>query len=220
MLPMPFPGPTTYPGHSGVDFPQDRGTPIRASGPGRVGLRRTTPNGGNMVWIDYDGPGVGVGYAHMDSWDRVPPVGARVSEGDVIGLVGSSGRATGPHLHIEIADRPGEASVWQVFDRTRVVGQAPAGGGMIAPPFPLPDGWYFGPQDGPEWSVSGFHGHRDDLRVWQQRMRDRGWDITVDGLYGDQTARITRAFQAEKGLTVDGLIGPQTWRAAWELPVT
>lgn len=97
-------------------------------------------------------------------------------------------------------------------------GAAPTG--LSAPPFPLPGGWYFGPQDGPEWSVSGFHGRGEGLRVWQQRMRDRGWDISVDGLYGTETAGVARAFQTEKGLTVDGLIGPETWTAAWTTPIT
>lgn len=98
----------------------------------------------------------------------------------------------------------------------------PAPAGNTAPPFPLRKGWYFGPRY-PLWrvrSVSGFHGNRDHLRRWQQRMKDRGWHITVDGLYGPNTAFIAREFQAEKGLTVDGLIGPETWAAAWTEPVT
>ena len=89
-----------------------------------------------------------------------------------------------------------------------------------APAFPLPDGWYFGPRSGPEWSVSGYFSHGDSLRAWQQRMADRGWTINPDGRYGDQTEAVARAFQAEKGLEVDGKIGPATWAAAWTAPVT
>ena len=89
-----------------------------------------------------------------------------------------------------------------------------------APAYPLPAGWYFGPQSGPRESVSGFHGNREHLRVWQQRMADRGWKITVDGLYGDETGDVAEAFQAEKGLTVDRLIGRETWAAAWTAPIT
>jgi len=94
------------------------------------------------------------------------------------------------------------------------------GGG--APGFPLPAGSYFGPKLplSNKHSVSGYFGHGEDLKRWQQRMRDRGWQITADGRYGDQTRNITRAFQAEKGLRVDGLIGPATWAAAWTAPVT
>lgn len=59
-----------------------------------------------------------------------------------------------------------------------------------------------------------------DVRRWQQRMRDRGWRITVDGDYGPASAAIARAFQTEKGLHVDGIVGPATWRAAWTAPTT
>lgn len=89
-----------------------------------------------------------------------------------------------------------------------------------APAFPLPRGWYFGPKSGPKQSVSGYYSHRSDLRRWQQRMKDRGWSITPDGLYGNRTASVARAFQKEKGLAVDSLIGNDTWDAAWEEPVT
>jgi len=100
-----------------------------------------------------------------------------------------------------------------------------------APAFPLPSDWYFGPESGPQESVSGEHANRfgtvDELRAmlwrWQQRMEDRGWSLPTygsDGRYGDETARVVRAFQKEKGLVVDGLIGPATWAAAWTEPVT
>lgn len=96
-------------------------------------------------------------------------------------------------------------------------------GGVPAPRFPLPTGWYFGPKEGPEYSVSGYYGRRGQLRRWQAQMIKRGWDFDdygADGLYGDVTADVARAFQREKGLAVDGLIGRETWRAAWEEPVT
>ena len=89
-----------------------------------------------------------------------------------------------------------------------------------APKFPLGSNEYFGPKSGPNNSVSGYYSHRSDLRRWQQRMKDRGWSITPDGLYGNRTATVARKFQAEKGLAVDGLIGRRTWDAAWEAPVT
>lgn len=89
-----------------------------------------------------------------------------------------------------------------------------------APAFPLPKGHYFGPKAGPTSSVSGYFSHRSDLRRWQTRMRDRGWRITPDGLYGPSTRRVAYQFQRDKGLAVDGLIGADTWRAAWASPVT
>lgn len=89
-----------------------------------------------------------------------------------------------------------------------------------APKFPLPKGHYFGPKAGPTASVSGYYSHRADLKRWQARMHERGWNIVPDGLYGPSTAKVTRQFQAEKQLGVDGLIGPATWAAAWQSPVT
>ncbi|MFJ8041222.1 LysM peptidoglycan-binding domain-containing protein [Kitasatospora sp. NPDC096147] len=59
------------------------------------------------------------------------------------------------------------------------------------------------------------------VRQWQAQMRARGWDITVDGLYGPKSASVARRFQAQKGLRpVDAVVGPITWRAAWTAPVT
>ena len=54
-----------------------------------------------------------------------------------------------------------------------------------------------------------------DVKQWQQRMKDRGWNIDVDGFYGEQSEKITRQFQKEKGLTVDGIVDPQTWAEAF-----
>ena len=51
-------------------------------------------------------------------------------------------------------------------------------------------------------------------------MKDRGWRIIPDGLYGDETARVAKGFQADKGLAADALVGRDTWNAAWESPVT
>lgn len=59
-----------------------------------------------------------------------------------------------------------------------------------------------------------------DVRMWQQQMKYRGWTIGVDGDFGPESDRVCRAFQAEKKLTVDGLVGPVTWRASWTMPTT
>lgn len=53
----------------------------------------------------------------------------------------------------------------------------------------------------------------------QQRLRDRGWNIASDGIFGPATDRAVRAFQREKRLSVDGIVGPRTWRALWLAPV-
>jgi peptidoglycan hydrolase-like protein with peptidoglycan-binding domain len=88
------------------------------------------------------------------------------------------------------------------------------------PSFPLPSGYYFGPASGGAHSISGLYSYKGALTPWQRQMRNRGWTLVADGVYGSQTADVVRSFQAEKHLGVDGLIGPATWKAAWTAKVT
>lgn len=60
----------------------------------------------------------------------------------------------------------------------------------------------------------------DDVRQWQQQMAARGWRITVDGVFGEQSRKVCVDFQAEKGLAVDGVVGPTTWAKAWTAPIS
>lgn len=82
--------------HKGVDIRGREGEEIRASNAGRVVLVEELFFGGNTVILDH-GQGIYTIYMHL-SKARVDSEDI-VSKGDVIGLVGSSGRATGPHLH-------------------------------------------------------------------------------------------------------------------------
>lgn len=56
----------------------------------------------------------------------------------------------------------------------------------------------------------------------QERLLQRGWKGVgkADGIFGDKTTAVIKAFQAEKGLTVDGIVGKDTWAALWNSPVT
>lgn len=124
MLPVPFGNPYDYPKHTGIDFPQPKGTPFRASGPGRVSSVDYGARPGHTVWVQYDG-GPNVGYCHMDSPTTDVRLGDRVHEGTVLGRVGKLGTgSTGYHLHVEVAGHATAAGFWRFFDRTRVVGQA------------------------------------------------------------------------------------------------
>jgi len=87
--------------HKGVDFAAATGTPIRASGDGVVETIGMQSNGyGNMVvlkhWANYS-----TAYAHMSGFARGLKKGMKVSQGDVIGYVGTTGWSTGAHLHYE-----------------------------------------------------------------------------------------------------------------------
>lgn len=82
--------------HSGADFPVPQGTPVQAANHGIVRLAEPLPLSGNAVMIDH-GLGVVTSYLHMSAISVVAD--QRVRKGDVIGAVGSTGLATGPHLH-------------------------------------------------------------------------------------------------------------------------
>ncbi len=85
--------------HQGTDYGAVYGTPIRAVTDGVVSFAGRHGGHGNMVKLAHAG-GLGTGYAHMSRIAVTP--GARVSQGQVIGYVGSTGLSTGPHLHFEV----------------------------------------------------------------------------------------------------------------------
>lgn len=85
--------------HAGLDFRASTGTPARATADGKVIEADWVGGYGRMVEIDH-GYGMTTRFAHLSAIEV--SVGDRVSKGDVVGLVGSSGRSTGPHLHYEV----------------------------------------------------------------------------------------------------------------------
>jgi murein DD-endopeptidase MepM/ murein hydrolase activator NlpD len=88
--------------HGGTDLAIDQGTPVQATNAGRVVLARQLKVRGNMVIIDHGG-GLFSGYAHLSQINVTE--GQMVTAGDIIGLVGTTGLSTGPHLHWEMASQ-------------------------------------------------------------------------------------------------------------------
>ena len=86
--------------HKGVDFAAPEGTPVRASGDGKVALAGQQGGYGNVIMLQHNGVYSTV-YAHLSRFAKGLKAGARVAQGDVIGYVGQTGWATGPHLHYE-----------------------------------------------------------------------------------------------------------------------
>ena len=86
--------------HKGIDFAAATGTPIKAAGAGRIVSRGRNGGYGNVVVLSHSG-GITTLYGHMSRFAKAQKVGDRVQQGQVIGYVGSTGLASGPHVHYE-----------------------------------------------------------------------------------------------------------------------
>ena len=86
--------------HRGVDYAANKGSPIRATGDGTIIFAKYNGGCGNEIKIkhseDYE-----TRYCHLDRFSSRAKVGRKVKQGQTIGFVGSTGLATGPHLHYE-----------------------------------------------------------------------------------------------------------------------
>ena len=85
--------------HEGQDIDAAWGTPVEAAAAGKVTIAGWQRGYGNVVYVDH-GSGISTRYGHLS---RISvSIGQSVETGDIIGLVGSTGRSTGPHLHYEV----------------------------------------------------------------------------------------------------------------------
>ncbi|QZP09807.1 M23 family metallopeptidase [Caenibius sp. WL] len=85
--------------HAGIDIPADHGTPVQASETGMVTFAGVRGGYGKMVEIDH-GQGLRTRYAHLS---RIAVGGGTpIARGQIVGLIGSTGRSTGNHLHFEV----------------------------------------------------------------------------------------------------------------------
>jgi lysozyme len=96
--------------------------------------------------------------------------------------------------------------------------QTPASGPAVVPPEPAeprapglppwPGEYFVWPHQPP---IQGDH-----VRAWQARLRDRGFTVTADGVYGSESKTACIAFQREAGLTPDGIVGQSTWDSTFD----
>jgi murein DD-endopeptidase MepM/ murein hydrolase activator NlpD len=90
--------------HRGVDYAAPTGTPVKAAGAGRVVYRGVKGGFGNVVEIEHSGKVI-TRYGHLSRFAKGVGQGSKVEQGEVIAYVGSTGLATGPHLHFEYIER-------------------------------------------------------------------------------------------------------------------
>jgi murein DD-endopeptidase MepM/ murein hydrolase activator NlpD len=93
----PFTGEKDY--HPGLDISADKGDPVYSTANGKVVNASAAGNYGNLVIVDH-GYGLETRYGHLSAFKV--KVGQEVKRGDLLGLVGATGRATGSHLHYEV----------------------------------------------------------------------------------------------------------------------
>lgn len=87
--------------HKGIDFAVPTGTPIQAAGDGTIEMAGFNGAYGNYVRIRH-GNGYATAYAHMSRIGMGIKAGKHISQGQIVGFVGSTGRSTGAHLHYEV----------------------------------------------------------------------------------------------------------------------
>lgn len=91
--------------HRGVDYAAKTGTPIRAIGDGKIVYKGRKGGYGRFIEIRHNNGIHSTAYAHMSRYARNMRKGKYVTQGQIIGYVGMSGLATGPHLHFEFRSR-------------------------------------------------------------------------------------------------------------------
>jgi len=97
----------TWRAHRGVDYAANSGSPVEATGKGVIARREVNGSYGRFIDVRHAN-GYLTRYAHLRAWAGGTAVGSSVAQGQVIGYVGMTGMATGPHLHYEMhrAGRP------------------------------------------------------------------------------------------------------------------
>jgi murein DD-endopeptidase MepM/ murein hydrolase activator NlpD len=86
--------------HYGVDYAASKGSPVRATGAGTISFAQYNGGCGNEIKIKHS-EDYTTRYCHLDRYSSITKVGRKVKQGQTIGYVGSTGLATGPHLHYE-----------------------------------------------------------------------------------------------------------------------
>lgn len=170
--------------------------------------------------VIYEGRGLNVVGSHTVGWNTVDIAICAIGTNGTITdvqlnamralydwIIGKAGRRLTPRWHSQNAetDCPGPRIIAWVKAGMPLHGAPPA---PTHPAYPL--------------RVMKRGRHFDAaVKTWQGRMAQRGWKITVDGVFGPATQDVVLRFQREKNLIpVTGTINAKTWDAAWTLPVT
>ena len=168
--------------------------------------------------VDFNAPDHWLGQVGTFSKAQVATINAILGELEGVVRWGGnySGRKDEMHFEINLQPKGSAANVARVAAKIKGV---PVTTTPTVPKFPLPAGWYFGPEK-PLWrikSVSGEYRYGADLKKWQAQAEARGYNISATGVYDAKTKAAAEALQLFAGYTKDGLIGALTWPLVWKM---
>lgn len=191
-----------YP-HAGIDIAAASGTPLHAAAAGTVEKiatgRAIGDKRGNGVLPNRSGNAVLIkhasGYTYYGHLKNVHvKAGQKVSAGQVIGLLGTTGNSSGPHLHFEVHSS---------LNKTVNPGTFLSGKGIsLGTTTPLAS---------TGWPSLAQGSTAKNVRVLQYLLKAQGTSTTVSGSYTSSTVTSVKNFQKSKGLLADGKAGPWTW---------
>lgn len=192
----PF-GPRSGGTHRGIDYAAPLGTSYYAAREGTVRLAGPASGFGQWIVIDHwiDGVRWSTVYGHSYASGLLVRAGQAVTRGQRIGLVGSNGQSSGPHLHFE---------TWR---------GGRLNGGTAVNPAPLIDVPAPAPAGRPTISKGATGQHVWDLQNRMTKMYPSYNPYQPTGFFGVLTDAGVREFQRRVGLKVDGVVGPATWAA-------
>ncbi|HIV58274.1 MAG TPA: peptidoglycan DD-metalloendopeptidase family protein [Candidatus Stackebrandtia faecavium] len=191
------------PNHAGTDVANNQGTNIHAAKSGTVTAVRTNSypgdkrqgllpgRTGNGILIDHGG-GYVTYYGHL--YSAAVSKGTKVSTGQVIAAMGTTGNSTGPHLHFEVHKNGSTTNPYDFMASQGITlgSTPPTGGGSSWPDL-----------------KKGASGGR--VKVAQYLLCAHGISTVIDGDYGSVTVANVKKFQKKKGLVQDGWIGALSW---------
>lgn len=180
--------------HYGSDFSCNK-VPVYAIEAGTVYKRGYDKSAGNYIYVYYSRLGVCVAYFHLTS--VAVAKGAKVKKGTKVGVAGTTGGSTGVHLHVGVRVKSTwkwtNSDTWLSNYTPKQSAKQTYKGGF------------------PTITVNAKSGNRLNIKRWQGFLRWAGfYKGELDGSFGAQTVKATKAFQKAVALTPDGSAGIKT----------
>ncbi|MBB6451967.1 hypothetical protein HNQ94_000388 [Salirhabdus euzebyi] len=179
------------PDHHGVDIADPGYHPIYAVADGEVSKSYFSTSYGHVIFIVHKiaGQVYESVYAHLKS--RAVSVGEKVKQGQVIGVMGNTGRSYGQHLHFEWHEGRWNMGKTNAIDPLKVIGV----------------------EDKKEANVLRHGDKGKEVKSLQEKLVALGYKLPkygTDGHFGDETEAAVKAFQKDQSIKVDGIVGPVT----------